>query len=359
MFFGGPKAIHLFLLLDFDGKGMVELSQFMHAIEEIPTELTWRDLRQRLLAKQGSMADALRCLDATNSDLSESELARIVTRCEIPGFQALQLGGSSAISASRDLRRMLRAAAPAISLQDFWQRVATEWPQVAEAAAARHPVKPNKASKANKADKADKPEAEAQTPHAAQRCLETLLSELLPEFHETCSNSESNIQVLPSLSFEMFDALSCHVDVSQENARELFHCIASTAAALDETTGEALQPANLASSQPSSSVFVEDFAEQLTMWAETSEPKGSKRTGAAERVRQVVAPVRAAISALKAELQPTAESTAETAADDARRSETSELQEPHREAPLKGLSRSKMRRRSKLPWCTYYRCCPS
>jgi len=340
--------VHLFFLLDHVGKGSIELSQFIHALEEIPSELAWRDLRQRLLLRNGSMAEALRSVTNPDlSDLSESELGRYVARCEIPDFQ---LGEGSTGS----LKGFLRAAAPAIRLQDFWQRVASEWPQVLEASAAAAAASVSSATLGRRRGKEKFNAEEAQkdataeavpTPLQALQRLEALLAELLPEFQAFpvphTSTLDSQALVLPYLSFEMFDCLAEHVDVSQENALELFRCIASSAAALGRKTGEALELGQLAAT----SIFVEDFAEQLTMWS-AFEPKGSKRVRAAERVRQVVAPVRAAISALKAEL-----TTASTLVP----SHSEETSEP----PFLEPPRSKVRRRSQLPWCAYYRCRPA
>jgi len=342
------QAVHLFFLLDHVGKGSIELSQFIHALEEIPSELAWRDLRQRLLLRNGSMAEALRSVTNPDlSDLSESELGRYVARCEIPDFQ---LGEGSTGS----LKGFLRAAAPAIRLQDFWQRVASEWPQVLEASAAAAAASVSSATLGRRRGKDKFNAEEAQkdataeavpTPLQALQRLEALLAELLPEFQAFpvphTSTLDSQALVLPYLSFEMFDCLAEHVDVSQENALELFRCIASSAAALGRKTGEALELGQLAAT----SIFVEDFAEQLTMWS-AFEPKGSKRVRAAERVRQVVAPVRAAISALKAEL-----TTASTLVP----SHSEETSEP----PFLEPPRSKVRRRSQLPWCAYYRCRPA
>ncbi|CAE7028260.1 CPK2 [Symbiodinium sp. CCMP2592] len=332
------QAVHLFFLLDHVGKGSIELPQFIHALEEIPSELAWRDLRQRLLLRNGSMAEALRSV--TNPDLSESELGRYVARCEIPDFQ---LGEGNTRSL---LESFLRVAAPAIRLQDFWQRVASEWPQVLEASAAAAAAGRRRGKeKFNVEDQKDATAEATPTPLQALQRLEALLAELLPEFQAFpvphASTLDSQALVLPYLSFEMFDCLAEHVDVSQENAIELFRCIASSAAALDRKTGEALELGQLAAT----SIFVEDFAEQLTMWS-AFEPKGSKRVRAAERVRQVVAPVRAAISALKAEL-----TTASTAVP----SHSEETSEP----PFLEPPRSKVRRRSQLPWCAYYRCRPA
>ena len=301
------------------GRGSIQLSQFVHALEEIPTELAWRDLRQRLLAKKGTMQDALRSLDA-DPDSSESDLGRCVAKCEVPELQLADVSRTA-------LRSFLRAAAPAISLQDFWRRVATEWPEVMEAA------------------KTVATRKEAQEAQEALQHLEELVSELLPCELQVYTSvpdlekggvSASKAVVLPSLSFEMFDALAEHVDVPRDNARELFQCLSSAAS---ESEKEGKEDAALASS-----IFLEDFAEQLTLWAETFEPKGSKRVRAAERVRQVVAPVRRAISALKAELQPELLSQGSVA------EKSEEAREP------RDPRRSKARRISKLPWCAYYRC---
>lgn len=173
----------------------------------------WKDLRLRLVRRFGSVAAALALEDTS--------------------FEELPCG---------DVAACLRAAAPETSLEDFWQRLAAEWPQL--------------------------------LPAARRRRLGEALHPLLEHFPE-------DFAVL-YLDKKSFQALCAPLDVSEEDAKRLFEQITESLPC------------------PEPRLFLDDVAEQLLLWTE-----GDRRSARPlEKIRQLVAPARATICALKAELQP-------------------------------------------------------
>ena len=166
--------------------------------------------------------------------------------------------------------------APRTELEDLWRRMAAEWPQVLEAARCRR-----------------------------LKELGEALKELLPHFPE-------DFEVL-YLDQRSFRALCEPLDVSEEDAERLFESITESLPC------------------PEPRLFLDDVAEQLLLWT-----LGDRRSlRPLEKIKQLVAPARAAISALKAELQ-------------APKEEKEEVEE------VKELSLKPKKRYPRLPWLDHY-----
>lgn len=138
--------------------------------------------------------------------------------------------------------------------------------------------------------------------------------------------SQSPLSLL-SLDLEAFTALAMHIDVSPENSKELFESITRSA--------------SVAQSEdvvPEAQIYLDDFAEQMILWTEGVDRRGPMK----EKIR--FAPVRAVISALKAELLPAAP--------------PSETPESTKATKLP-KDRKEKKQRPQLPWCTYYHLRPN
>jgi len=168
-----------------------------------------------------------------------------------------------------------------------------------------------------------------------------LLAELLPQaLRQSCTISYSPsmrskaavVDTVPSraltvLTPETFDAIAALLDISREDAAELFGKIREAASSGRTAPRQTLSvdPKELLAAVPSprvspraggkeaqedpseaAEVFIEDFIEQLRLWTENplSCTPGEGPLGGSACVREAVAPARAAISALKAELRP-------------------------------------------------------
>ncbi|CAE8639295.1 unnamed protein product [Polarella glacialis] len=281
------------------------------------------------------------CQGWSNGDVGIVDFCNCMARLRIAESEAVELfeildsDGSGGVSLE-ELSQALRSVSPTISTKDFWQRWAAEWPEVVEAACeCSHPVKGRE----------------------ARQHLGFLLAELLPEeIRSTCEGRSAPQVFLESISSVTFDALAVLLDVSEQNAAEIFERIASTANRRDTTTPASLSTKD--SSRPQSRhelrgphakgavlmIFIEDFAEYIQLWCD----RGLNPTdGRRDVVRQAVAPARAAISAFKALLQPHKPSTVQEVALEA----TSQAK----------AERDRGRKRSlpKLTWQSYYSAIPT
>eukprot|EP00931_Biecheleriopsis_adriatica_P041156 TRINITY_DN23556_c0_g1_i1.p1 TRINITY_DN23556_c0_g1~~TRINITY_DN23556_c0_g1_i1.p1 ORF type:complete len:788 (+),score=152.45 TRINITY_DN23556_c0_g1_i1:162-2366(+) len=363
------QALHLFTLLDKSGDGSLTTAEFCEALVDMPREVLLEDLRQRLLSRHTTIADAFRGLcvpgvpgqDSASGCLKQRAFVHCMAALRVAEFEALELfkildSDNSGSVSVEELREALREVAPATSLEGFWQRVAAEWPEVAEAA---------------------RECSEPQGGLSARQRLGELLAELLPEelreqFEAPGARSIAAGQVseqgrgvspvpvvsLRSVTLETFDALSAHLDISRPNARELFFRVLESAAPSSRRSDAATPESSVSLSTEASSsffklprdevksggyantphqqeIFIEDFAEQLKLW--TQSLGGKQRP--CDSVRQAVAPARAAISALKAEL-----------------SASDELPTPviSQESPPKPRPPASKKKAPKLPWRAYY-----
>jgi len=374
------QAQHVFQLID-RGDGFADLTDIMEALISKKPRLLWRDLRHCLLARFASISEAFfttetrEVCEGAETESFQAERPRDLKEAESEGKQALKaesfafraeleftqftkriesLGigeedarayfsllledneekcGASCFSGVdgcvEKLRRLVQSAVPPTSMEDFWHRVAAEWPDVLEAA------------------------RKTKMAISSQR-LGDLLSELLrrqkvpDRLKSLASSSSSGFQLL-SLDLEAFKAIALQIDVSQEDAQGLFYSIARSSRVPEpvepvtpQETGIDICAQHLGEPQ----IYLEDFAEQLILWTE------SDRRRPREKVRQLVAPARAAISALKAELLP----------------EPKEANEPKEEVKavkdnevkvVKLPRIPKLKKRPKLPWCTYYHLRPN
>lgn len=326
----------------------VKVAHLHEAVLSKETRLVWRDLWQQLVGRFGGIEDAMRMLERNNSQTAECyvnkevffkwmEIWNIYEDDALEYFHLLQDAGANGLQADglasdflAALKDLLLSAAPKTSLDDFWQRMAAEWPEVLEAArAAKSSASPGR--------------------------LAELLLELLPmemrftkqgtplialqnqprisDAEQASQASQSPFSLL-SLDLEAFTALAMHIDVSRENAAELFESIARSTSAQsshEETLDVDMEP----------QIFLDDFAEQIVLWTEGVD----RRRPVKDKIQLRFAPVRAALSALKAELLP--------------KCEAEPIEEPKpKPTKLPKLPKGKPKR-PQLPWCTYYHLRPN
>mmetsp|Transcript_77492 Transcript_77492/g.185799 ORF Transcript_77492/g.185799 Transcript_77492/m.185799 type:complete len:562 (+) Transcript_77492:60-1745(+) len=113
------QAVHLFHLLDEGGHFRAG------ALQEAlwcPKDLAWRDLRIRLVARFRTLEHALQALE----ELEDEDLVSCVQSF---GLEA----DAELLEPEDEPHKVLQGAATKTRLEDFWRRVAAEWPEVAEA----------------------------------------------------------------------------------------------------------------------------------------------------------------------------------------------------------------------------------
>eukprot|EP00930_Biecheleria_cincta_P043711 TRINITY_DN29999_c0_g2_i1.p1 TRINITY_DN29999_c0_g2~~TRINITY_DN29999_c0_g2_i1.p1 ORF type:complete len:746 (+),score=95.27 TRINITY_DN29999_c0_g2_i1:71-2308(+) len=339
------QSSHFFRLLDVNGDRTLTFTEFLDALVSMPQDVLLQDFRQRLLSQHATIADALRGLivhSPSSGAFSPGAFIDCMAKFQISESEAQELfrildSDESGKITSDELREAIRSVAPSITLQGFWQRMAAEWPEIVEAA--RECSDPSKSWSA--------------------RCrVGGLLFELLPQqLREQTPRLKSGLKqeqgrtkllqapgCLHSVSLDAFDALAALLDVSSQNARELYFQIlgmvsphpswqheerASTASGRSEDCRDDLEE-----------IFLEDFAEHLRLWTEDAMDLSVTRAGRTYSLRQIVAPAKAAISALTKELSPPVE--------------------PSKIKPVPPPKESKTKRRSiNLPWRTHYPCMQS
>jgi len=119
-------------------------------------------------------------------------------------------------------------------------------------------------------------------------------------------------QCITALTLEYFDILASLLDVSPRNAAELFTRITGAISTTNTIAQLAKSDLGLKVEEEIElelvkELHIEDFTEQLLLWTDNPLTLGGNGSGpsfAAQNVQQAVAPARAAISALKAELTP-------------------------------------------------------
>eukprot|EP00435_Cladocopium_sp_Y103_P070865 s25_g36.t1 len=355
------QAWHLFELLEdsghggLAGRGCIRMADLHEAVLSDEIRLLWHDLWKQLVARFGSIRDALRilesCVHSVHSPKCHVDEDTFSTWMEswnicrdeaAEYFNFLGAEGDSDGSESNLLEKLknsLQSAAPKTSLEDFWQRVAAEWPELLEAAHAKSapgrladlllellPVEMRLIMKQMRQGSRGSPRKVSGS-HRRPQVTE----------HSTSGNVQSQSPLsLLSLDLEAFTALAIHIDVSPENSKELFESIARSASGAQSSHEDIV---------PEAQIYLDDFAEQMILWTEGVDRRGPMK----EKIQQLqhfrFAPVRAVISALKAELLP-APAVSET---------------PESKLPkLKERKEKKqMKQRPQLPWCTYYHLRPN
>jgi Ca2+-binding EF-hand superfamily protein len=351
-FFGldAQQATHFYGVMDADGDGKLTLNEFLDALTHMPREILLHDFRQRLLLRYPSVAHAFRDLivgsgHGHNGQLgNHSEKGAVHTTCtrldvgafssalarlgivETEAIEIFRLADddSSGDVSLEELRDALRDVAPNVSLEGFWLRFAAEWPEVLAAA--------------------------EQGGQAARRSAGALILELLPhELKQKCGTPPSPVRnrvrpdgvmdtsrlpaaTLVNMTLDVFDAIAALLDISSANALDIFNQIFATASLRrkpvsstisrqlpqvdDEAAGAILRVLSSHMSDEKE-VHIEDFLEQLQLWtqnpltrtmgaASSQRHKGLNPQDAPlnNMVQSMVAPTRAAIAALKAELAP-------------------------------------------------------
>lgn len=373
------QAAHIFTSLDVNGDGQLTMEEFLENLTELHDQVTVGDFRHRMLAKFPTMQDAIRDIrdirDLTgtgqpNSTLTHHLFTFAMARYHISEpeateiFKAIDSDGSGELTVD-EFRHCIRECNPPTSVDSFWIRFAAEWPEIVDVA-----------------------KMGCEDPSLgddSRRRIGCMLAELLPqELRETHARAQSPLlgrrsksitghgptralspqPCLESLTLPTFDALAAMLDICSHSAADIFmrlarahgHKIPSTPDGRRDSAGHRrpsrphahvrrLSMRRSSISKESSpwnhqEIFIEDFAEQLyvitghVLAAGCTEGSGSHH----HNLRQGLAPARAAISALKAELEPEEK--------DGQASTTS----GHEPGKVPG---SKSRTRLKLPWVSY------
>jgi len=296
-FFGldPEQATHFFGIMDIDGDGNLTLNEFLGALTKMPKEVLLHDLRQRLLGRYSSIGAAFQ--EATGPGISaarlgQADLEAALLRLGVEGseaeelFQIIDEDGSGDLSL-QELQDAVRSAAPSASLSVFWERFAIEWPEVVACAF-------------------------DSTEEARQRARLLLADAIPPDLLQLhgdehlpgdrlrrATAAEACQRTLVVLTPETFDALAKILDISRDNAKELFQCIVNA--------GGSQPVGNTGGYNQDMHIYVEDFLEQIKLW--TGEPlledlNAREARDAQKCIRKAIAPARAAVSALKAELTP-------------------------------------------------------
>ena len=316
--------------------------------------LLWHDLWKQLVARFGNIRDAMRilesCVHSPESHVDKDTFSNWMESWNICGEEAAEYfnfltgaeccdsDGSNESNLLEKLKNSLHSAAPKTSLEDFWQRVAAEWPELLEAAHAKSapgrladlllellPMEMRLIMKHMRQGSRQTPRKVSgshKRPHVTE--------------HSTSGNVQSQSPLsLLSLDLEAFTALAMHIDVSPENSKELFESITRSASVAQSSEDVV----------PEAQIYLDDFAEQMILWTEGVDRRGPMK----EKIQQLqhfrFAPVRAVISALKAELLPAAP--------------PSETPVSTKATKLPKLDRKEKKQRPQLPWCTYYHLRPN
>lgn len=312
----GQQAVHFFNFMDKEGSGLVSLTDFTAIVADMPRSVLLQEFWFRLLMKNTSLTDGLRDLDrgAIDGQIDRVDFVTFMSKQHVAESDSRELfalfdSDNNGSISSKDVREALREVAPQLSLEDFWQRFAAEWPELVKVA---------------------RECSDCKTGIRARRRFATLIEDLLPQElrpigSQVVRSTDAYTPHLWGLTFETFDALAALIDVSQPNAINLFmkivdiaspqrscpaskltaHCPSS--ASVESSRGRT-SGANWSTEASNAEILLEDFAEQLHLSTENIPARHDGGTASSifqRNMTQAVAPARAVISALKAELQPT------------------------------------------------------
>jgi Ca2+-binding EF-hand superfamily protein len=353
------QATHLFCSIDADNNGQLTFDEFVDALTTMPREVLLHDFRQRLVARYETLANAFsKITHSTGVRLVKADFVSSLARLSINDHEAEMLFQIADYDESGDvsideLREAVREVAPHTDLESFWKRFAAEWPDIASLASRKG------------------------EDHDVLRQASALLSDLLPLHVEVpCSPRPRDAGLHTAvLTADAFDALAARLDVSRRNAAELWtvivaaapvyrprtevaaHLVPQASLSMKRTITQHTAAAMLEDSIGDGACYIEDFLEQLHLWA--ANPLALK-VGSTERcsgqswsmrqeVLQISATARARISALKAELEPRRPQDPEQELEQASGATGTQ-------APPSDPSRGTVRRRSKpkLPWLSHF-----
>jgi hypothetical protein len=278
-FFGleASQSCHFFHLMDYNGDGVLTLTEFKKALIDMPREVLLRDLRQRLLVKYQSLPLAfkklLNCDDVGRSrPLDRIIFASKLQQWGVDGDEAQSLfnlidADQSGNISLEEVLETLREVAPWTSLDEFWHRFALQWPDIAECAGGG---------------------AQARRKGTAK------LFALIPSSHHV-----KRKELPESLSSCAFDKICMQLDISRSNSVELFTLCATSA------KWQCRDARRADAQMPSTDCDVDDFFDCLHLWSENPLnnliPQGRSRGGEND-VKKYLAPVRCALKALKGQL---------------------------------------------------------
>jgi hypothetical protein len=243
------EAHYFFELMDTNGDGFITMEEFKTSLVTMPREVLLQHFRKRLLTKYSTTHEAFKALSQApgNRDPAVAgDLSQPLTR-EVFAFRLSRLGieeqeasllfdmmdtdASHTISLF-ELREGVREVAPPVSLEEFWHRFHTRWPNI---------------------------RAEASSGAMGRRSAAALLFKTLPAKYRG-----SSLDMPVGLSLEAWTILSEELDVPRTNAEAIFQ---QCATAKIWQGHRAPLPGSLEG--PQSECDLDDFFDELLLWSQT------------------------------------------------------------------------------------------
>lgn len=239
----------------FNGDGFITMEEFKTSLVAMPREVLLQDFRKRLLAKYSTTREAFKELSQAPGHRDkgvEGDLSQPLTR-EVFAFRLSRLGveeqessllfdlidtDASGTISIFELREILREVAPPVSLEEFWHRFHSRWPNI---------------------------RAEASSGAMGRRRAAELLFKNLP-----AKFRGSPLDMPVGLSVEAWTILSEELDVPRTNSIETFRRCAT---AKIWQGHRASLPGCLEG--PQSECDLDDFFDELLLWSQT--PKARQR----------------------------------------------------------------------------------
>jgi len=307
------QATHFFRLMDRDSNGELSFDEFLAAVTEMPRSVLLYDFRQRLLARHPSIKSAFRELSTSmaGARMNQTDFERTVSAWGVADVEAAELfrlmdGDKSGDVSAQELMDCLREEAPHTTYEEFWARFAKEWPEVVRAA--------HKGGNAGRefvgvllADLLPQRLTEVSCP-LRRRAIFAALDLIGESGGKAALSYQESSRTVSVLNFEAFNALVVQLDISPGDATNIFRRFFS--GRVGGSPGQDPMDIEVEADADEGGFHVEDFIELVQLWVESPIRPPLDGSGAiahqsgAEAIQQVVAPTRAAITALKAELSP-------------------------------------------------------
>lgn len=268
-----PDALHFFKLIDTNADGSITREEFKGSLLHMPPDLMIQDFRKRLLAKYSSTHlthEACREFFATRwhrSYYAEEDQKKVLSRKAFAShllrlgfeeqdssllFDILDTNTDGFVSV-KELQEKLREAAEPTSLEEFWHRFNSRWPNIRAAASGG--------------------------PEGRRRATESLF-QILPAECQGCAPRGTRLDVPLSLSLDAWDVLCVELDVSRANGEELFRQCATAKAWQGHPNSHLGQPASrqLKLRLPTFAGYLEEwqaecdlenFFDELLLWSQT------------------------------------------------------------------------------------------
>lgn len=269
------EAQHFFKLMDTNEDGFITIEEFKTSLVTMPRDVLLQDFRKRLLTKYTTTFEAFKQLSQApgHRDKSvEGDLSQPLTR-EMFAFRMLRLGvdekessllfdiidtDASGTISIWELRETLREVALPVSLEEFWHRFHSRWPNI---------------------------RAEASSGSVGRRRAVEAVFKILPEKYRGTS-----LDLPLGLSSDAWNVLCEELDVSRTNGEELFR---QCATAKIWQGHRAMLPGCLEEPRRNNECDFDDFFDELQLWSQTPrarqgpEMRQSYSKDVAQRLRSI------------------------------------------------------------------------